>query len=195
MDANDILFGNAAPAMGFEVGTKIRGRITAQTAVQRREVEFNKATKSVEQGKPLYWTANNRTTTDKTDRPVMDPVLTIQTAFTNFEGVSSQYKRIGKDDGLRRVFVKGRSKSSPGSIMDAVVKACREAGSKINVGDYIEIVCTGEGEKLGRGVNPPKLYEATYWTAANAPAWASEIPGENADEADAPADDDDNPFN
>ncbi len=196
MDANDILFGNAAPAMGFDVGTKVRGRITSHTAIQRKEVEPNKATGTIEQGKPLFWTSNGKTTTEKTDRPVMDPVLTVQTAFTNFEGCSPQFKRIGADDGLRRIFVKGRSKANPGSIMDAVVAACREAGSKVNEGDFIELVCTGEGKKANRGMNAPKLYEATYWKADNPPAWASDLPGDkSADEDEAPVEDEDNPFN
>ncbi len=192
-DANDILFGNNAPAMGFDPGTKIRGRITEQSAVQRRKAEMNSATKQVEQGEPLFW-KDGKVTTEKTDRPVMDPVLTIQTSFTAWEGVSSQFAKIGKDDGLRRVFVKGRSKANPQSLMDAVITACKEAGvRKIQPGDFVEIVCTGEGKKANRGMNAPKLYEASYFEADRPPVWAPEIP--TADDGSSESEpEDDNPF-
>jgi hypothetical protein len=192
MDANDVLFGNSAPAMGFDVGTKVRGRIISQTAIQRKEVVPNKVTGQIEQGKHLYW-KDGKTTTEKTDRPVMDPVLTVQTTFRNWEGVSPQRPKIGKDDGIRQIFIKGRSKQNPGSLMDAVILAVREAGvRKISVGDYIELSCTGEGKKANRGMNAPKLYEGTYWSADNPPAWASEV--EPEDSGDAEPGEDDNPF-
>lgn len=190
-DANDILFGNSAPAVSFDVGTTVRGRITAQTGIQRREVKFDTKTKTHEQGKPLWW-KDGKTTTEKTDRPVMDPVLTLQTDFTKWEAVSAQVSRIGKDDGMRRVFVKGRSKANPQSLMDAVITACKEAGvRKISPGDFIEITCVGEGEKANKTMNAPKLYEAKYYTAADAPDWASGLPTDS-DESEP---DDDNPFN
>lgn len=190
-DANDLLFGNNAPAMGFDPGTKIRGRITTHGAVQRKKVEMNSATKQVEQGELLFW-KDGKITTEKTDRPVMDPVLTIQTGFSNWEGVSPQFAKIGKDDGIRRVFVKGRSKANPHSLMDAVIAACKEAGvRKINPDDFIEITCTGEGKRASRGMNAPKLYEAAYFSADNPPAWASEIPSGESSETD---EDEDSPF-
>lgn len=191
-DANDILFGNAAPAVSFSVGTTVRGRLTGQTAIQRREVKYNKAQKAHEQGKPLYW-ENGRPSTVPTDRPIMDAVVTLQTDFTKWEAVSAQTAKIGKDDGLRRVFLKGRSKANPGSLMDAAVSAAKEAGvRKVEIGDFMEITCTGEGEKIG-SVNPPKIYEAKYWTADNAPDWASALPGA-AMSGDTDEDPDDNPF-
>lgn len=181
-DANDLLFGNNAPAMGFDPGTKIRGRITEQTSIQRKKVEMNPATRQVEQGEPLFW-KDGKITTEKTDRPVLDPVITIQTAFGAWEGVSPQFAKIGKDDGLRRVFVKGRSKANPNSLMDAVITACREAGvRKIVAGDFIELDCTGEGKKQSRGMNAPKLYAGAYWAASTPPEWASEIPSGDAED-------------
>jgi len=190
-DANDVLFGNSAPAVSFSVGTTVRGRLTGQTAIQRREVKWNAAAKVHEQGKPQYWD-NGRPTTKVTDRPIMDAVVTLQTDFAEWEAVSAQTARIGKDDGLRRVFLKGRSKANPGSLMDAAVAAAKEAGvRKVEIGDFMEITCTGEGQKQG-SVNPPKIYEAKYWTADNAPDWAASLPGVLSGDSD--ESDKDNPF-
>lgn len=191
LDANSILFGSNSPAMGFDPGVKIRARITEQSGVQRKEVKWDPKTSTFEQGLPLYW-KDGKTGTEKTDRPVMDPVLTVQSLFTAWEGVSAQASKIGKDDGMRRVFVKGRSKATPDSIMDAVIAACKDAQvRKIEVGDFIEIECTGEGKKASKAMSPPKLYAAQYWTAANPPEWASQLPSGDVgtDESD-----EDNPF-
>lgn len=191
-DANSILFGSNSPAMGFDPGVKIRARIVEQSGVQRKKLNLDPKTNTFEQGEPLFW-KDGKITTERTDRPVLDPVLTLQSAFAAWEGVSAQAPKIGKDDGLRRVFVKGRSKSTPLSIMDAVIAACKEAGvRKILPGDFIEIECTGEGKRANKAMSPPKLYAAKYWPASTPPEWASEIPSD--DDNDVAEDDEDNVF-
>lgn len=186
-DANDLLFGNTIPALAFDKGTKVRFRVVDQSSIHRREVKYNADTGRYEQGDFMYWDGKTPVTYE-TDRKVLDPVLTVQTTFLNWEAVSDQTKRIGADDGMRRIVIKGRK--AEGSILEAVRKACADAGvRKIEAGQYGEIECTGEGKPLRKGMNPPKIYTATWYTTP--PAWASEVPaGETTGD-----DDDDSPFN
>lgn len=188
MSADDLIFGSSVPTFQFDVKSKIRGRIIAKDQVHRRELIVDAG--QYKQGLPLYW-KDGKTTTEVTDRPVYDPTLTIQTAYTDWTGVAES-KRQGKDDGVRKVFITSRSKKSPGSLMDATREACQTAGvRKINLGDFVEYECHAEGKPAVRGARPPKLYRGGYWTADNPPEWASELPT-----ADAVADggEDDNPF-
>lgn len=187
-DANDLLFGNAIPALAFDKGTKVRFRVVDQSSIHRREVKYNADTGRYEQGDFMYWDGK-KPVTYETGRKVLDPVITVQTTFLNWEAVSDQTKRIGADDGMRRIVIKGRK--AEGSILEAVRKACADAGvRKIEAGQYGEIECTGEGKPLRKGMNPPKIYTATWYTTP--PAWASEVP---AGETTGDDDDDDSPFN
>lgn len=167
-DINDLMFGNMTPTWAFpEDGkiTEVRGRIVAVGRNHRRA--FDGKTKS--QGDPLYWQANGKTGTDVTDRPVFDPVLTLQTGNRKWEGVKVAGDA-GDDDGLRRLFVTARSKSNPGSVKDAVVAACVKAKSKLHVGDFVALRRTG-----GRGnINSPFQHGADYFPAATPPEWAPE---------------------
>jgi hypothetical protein len=187
-DANDLLFGNTIPALAFDKGTKVRFRVVDQSSIHRREVKYNADTGRYEQGDFMYWDGK-KPVTYETDRKVLDPVLTVQTTFLNWEAVSDQTKRVGADDGMRRIVIKGRK--AEGSILEAVRKACADAGvRKIEAGQYGEIECIGEGKPLRKGMNPPKIYTATWYTTP--PAWASEVP---AGETIGDDDDDDSPFN
>lgn len=196
VDANDVLFGNSIPALALDKGDEVKGKIIGQTAVQRRELRLNRVTGKMEQGDPLYW-KDGRPVTEVTDKPVMDPVLILQTTFRNWECVTGQTRKEGPDDGKRRVFVKGRK--APKSILSATLEACRSAGvgkgRKIQPGDYYLLRCTGEGQRANRGMNAPKEYEAQYWTADNPPVWAGECESsEPANVGGGSADADDNPF-
>lgn len=188
-DANDLLFGNAVPAVAFDKGTKVRFRVVDQSSIHRREVKYNADTGRYEQGDFLYWDGK-KPVTYETDRKVLDPVITVQTTFNNWEAVSDQTKKIGADDGMRRIVIKGRK--AEGSILEAVRKACADAGvRKIEAGQYGEIECVGEGKPLRKGMNAPKMYAATWYTTP--PAWASEVPAGETTGDD--GDDDDSPFN
>lgn len=195
---NDLLFGTSAPSAAFDApegktpGTVVRGRITAFDKSHRREVKFD-GTKHT-QGEPLYWN-NGKPTTEKSDRPVEEPVLTIQTTFTKWEAVGGE-ERKGTDDGLRRVFLKGRSKKYPGDLFSVAREAILAAGArKVEVGDFVEIECVGQGKPIARGLSGPKMYKVTYWTAANAPSWADEVADDADDTEENPLDnDDDDPF-
>jgi hypothetical protein len=178
-DINDLMFGNMTPVWAFpeEGNLELKGRIVAIGKNHRRA--FDGKTKT--QGEPLYWQPNGKTATDPTDRPVYDPVLTLQTAFRAWEGVRPTAQGDdGDDDGLRRLFVTARSKSNPGSVKDALVAACVKAKSKVHIGDFVAMRRTG-----GRGnINSPFTHEADYFTAAKPPKWASEIKEEVKADAD-----------
>ena len=188
-DANDLLFGNAIPAIAWDKGTEVKFRVIEQGSIHRREVKYNNDTGRYEQGDYLYWDGK-KPVTYETDRKVLDPVITIQTTFTKWEAVSDQTKKVGTDDGMRRVVIKGRK--AEGSIMDAVRKACADAGvRKIEPGQYGIIRCTGEGKAVRKNMNAPKLYAAEWFLTP--PAWADQVPAGDATAPD--DDDDDSPFN
>jgi hypothetical protein len=190
MSADDLIFGSSVPSFGFDVKSKIRGRITAKGESHRRELVIEDG--QYKQGKALYWNEGKVSTEKGPDsRPAMEPTLTLQTSFTDWTGVT-EAKRQGTDDGVRKLFISGRSKKSPHSLMDAFREACAAAGvRKIGIGDFVEMECYGEGKPAVRGARPPKLYRGVYYPASNPPAWASEIPSEPVSAGDS---EDDNPF-
>jgi hypothetical protein len=150
--ANDLMFGGAAVPVSFEVGTTVTGVLVAMDVNHRKEVKYNPATDSYDQGELQYWD-------EEKTRPKYDPVLTLQTDDVDDE--------IEGDDGLRRVFVKGRSKANPGSLMDACRAAKKAAGVKqFELGGTLTFTCTGEGERtramIKANLNAPKIYTASY---------------------------------
>ena len=188
MSADDLIFGSSVPSFGFDVKSKIRGRITAKGESHRRKLDFVDG--EYKQGKPLYW-KDGKVTDEVTDRPALEPTLTLQTSFIDWTGVTES-KRQGTDDGVRKLFISGRSKKSPGSLMDAFREACAAAGvRKIGIGDFVEMECYGEGKPVNKAARPPKLYRGVYYPASNPPAWASEIPSEPVSAGDG---EEDNPF-
>jgi len=192
-DANDLLFGTAAPGMSFEtVGTTVRFRVISQTSQHRREVKWDSNTNSFKQGELQYWN-DGKVTSEVSDRPALDPVLTVQTSFSNWEGVSNRERAFGVDDGIRRIFIRGRKAKN--SLMDAVRDACKTAGvNKILPGQFGEIVYTSDGPKANKNMAPPKEYTCSWYTPAKPPAWVSEIPAPDAPEGDFDGDED-SPFN
>lgn len=188
-EGNDLLFGSGAKSMGFEpevtikemaaegedVSLKthiVRGRVTDLGKNHRREYQADG------KGSLLYWN-DGKPGPEKNDSPVTDPVLTLQTTYRAWEGAPVKGED-GADIGLRRVFLAKRK--APKSGFTAVQSACAKAGvRRIREGDYVEIICTGLGKRVGQAGKPvsrsiaqPKEYEATYWTAANPPTWAAE---------------------
>lgn len=206
-DGNDLLFGTGVKSMGFEPEVTIKEMIaegddvsTKTHIVRGRVTDFGKnhRRKYAADGKGalLYWN-DGLPTEEKSDSPVTDPVLTLQTPYRNWEGAPVKGED-GEDYGLRRVFAAKRK--APKSIFDAFRAACSKAGvRKVQEGDYVEIICTGLGKRVGQAGKPvsrsiaqPKEYEATYWTAANPPSWAADC--DAGLELDEVVGDDDNPF-
>lgn len=80
-------------------------------------------------------------------RPMMQLVVTLQT----------EQRNDNDDDGLRRVYVKGKS------LTDAVREAVRKAGAKgLEVGGTLKVAYVGDGVATKKGFNPPKQYLAEY---------------------------------
>lgn len=175
--SDDLIFGNLTPAFSFKDVNEIRGRIVATGKSHRRE--FDGKTKT--QGDLLYWDGNKTTTTPTTkDRPVYDPVWTLQTDFTAWEGCPNPGED-GDDDGLRRLFITARSKQNPGSVMDAIRAACIKAHVRKNtVGDFVEVKrASGKGN-----INSPYVHVAVYYPADAPPEWASKLPEPSEDDED-----------
>lgn len=192
-DANDILFGSAAPAMSFaNPGDKIRFKVVSQTSQHRRQVNYDSKADSYSQGDLLYWN-DGKPTTVESDAPVLNPVLTVRSTFTKWEGVTNTGRVYGDDDGLRRIFLQGPR------ALNAIRAAFKDAGirGKIEPGQYGEITFTKLGKPANKQAKPPKEWAAQWWTADSPPAWASEInAGSTSDDSgDGQPEDDDNPFN
>ena len=89
-------------------------------------------------GEPLTWPNGD---------PRMQVVVTLATDLRDDS----------EDDGLRKLFIKGKSMN--GAVRDAV----RKAGSKgLERGGQLTVTYTGDGVAERRGINPPKLYSASY---------------------------------
>jgi hypothetical protein len=90
-------------------------------------------------GEPKVW---------KDGHPMMQAVITIQT--------DEHDPAVADDDGRRRLFVKG-------AMQQAVRDAVKAAGQKsIEIGGFLAVQYTGDGESQGPGFSPPKLYRAQY---------------------------------
>jgi len=59
------------------------------------------------------------------------------------------------DDGVRRLWVRG-------NMLTAIRSAMRATNAKLRVGGHLTVSYIRNGEQKKRGLNPPKLYEATY---------------------------------
>lgn len=71
---------------------------------------------------------------------------------------------VTNDDGTRALYIKGE-------LQKAVRTAVRQAGATgLREGGHLSVTYTGNGEARQRGMNPPKLYSATYTPPAAAGA-------------------------
>ncbi|PJN24035.1 hypothetical protein [Kitasatospora sp. CB02891] len=96
-------------------------------------------------GKPKFWTDGN---------PMMQLVVTVQTVLRD--------PAIQEDDGRRRIFVKGQMKQA---VQDAVKQV---AAPGLEVGGYLAVTYTHDGQKTNNAFNAPKQYRAEYTRAAAA---------------------------
>lgn len=138
--------GGSAAAKFPTVGTLIKGTITGAELTQQTDPA---------DGKPKTWDDGN---------PRMQMVVTLQTDERDAD--------IDDDEGIRRLFVKGK-------MLQAVREAVKGAGVKtVEVGGVLAVKYTGDGEKTNPAFNAPKLYAAQY----KAPEKSVEVPGLGADE-------------
>jgi hypothetical protein len=92
----------------------------------------------IDTGTPLTWNNGD---------PRMQVVVTLATDLRDDS----------EDDGLRKVYIKGKSMTA--AVRDAV----RKAGAKgLERGGQLTVTYTGDGVAERRGLNPPKLYSASY---------------------------------
>ena len=135
-EANDLIMGTGGPpAAKFPtIGTLVRGTITNTDTTQQRDYLTKKL---------LFWSSDNRPTTDPTDRKMMQAVITVQTDQRDDQD----------DDGLRRIYISGQN------MRDVVRDAVLAAGVKqIEVGGTLAVQYVS-----GAGVTgDPKQYAAEY---------------------------------
>lgn len=132
IDPNSILMGGGVTSAKFDgIGVSVTGTIEDVTASQ--QTDFTS-------GEPKTWPNGD---------PMMQVVVTLAT--------SQRDPSVTDDDGLRKVYVKGKS------LTNAVRDAVRRAGAKgLEVGGTLTVTYTGDGPQEKRGINPPKLYAAEY---------------------------------
>lgn len=81
-------------------------------------------------------------------KPMMQLPVDVQTELRDPEIVN--------DDGIRTLYVRGE-------MQKAIRQAVRQAGAPgLRVGGQLSVTYTGDGTAKQRGMNPPKLYAATY---------------------------------
>jgi hypothetical protein len=155
IDPNTFLMGGGVPSAKFDgIGVTVTGVIDDITASQQTDFTT---------GEPKTWPNGD---------PMMQVVVTLAT--------DQRDPDISDDDGLRKVYVKGKS------LTNAVRDAVRRAGAKgLEVGGTLTVTYTGDGVSERRGINPPKLYAAEY--AKPNPAAAANAALGLADSQPAPA--------
>lgn len=132
IDPNSILMGGGVTSAKFEtIGTAVTGTITDLTASQQTDFTT---------GELKTWANGD---------PMMQVVVTLAT--------DQRDPDVTDDDGLRKVYVKGKS------LTAAVRDAVRRAGAKgLEPGGTLTVTYVGDGVAERRGINPPKLYSAVY---------------------------------
>lgn len=127
---DQFLMGGGVPSAKFErINDSVVGTITDQEVRQQTDLDTNK---------PLFWDDG---------RPRMQLVVTLQTDLRDD----------GDDDGLRRLYVKGKS------LTDAVREAVRLAGARgLETGGRLKVAYVGDGVPSKKGFTAPKLYLAEY---------------------------------
>lgn len=131
IDPNEVLFGGGGQSAKFETfGDTITGQITDLKATQQTDFQT---------GTPKTWANGD---------PMMQVVVTLQTTLRD--------SSIADDDGLRKVYIKGKS------LTDGTREAVRGAGAKgLEVGGTLTVTYVADGPKE-RGKNPAKLYKVAY---------------------------------
>jgi hypothetical protein len=142
-DVDQFLSGNSIavkfPKEGYTVGGTVLG------------FEMKQQT-HMEDGSLLVWADG---------KPRMQLVVQLQSEATGVTWETNAYKEVSipDDDGLRTLYVKG-------SIQKAFMKALKDAGARIEVGGYIEVTRTKDGEPTKKGWGAPHNHKAT-WTPAD----------------------------
>jgi hypothetical protein len=133
MTPEQFLSGGGAPAAKFETpGTRIGGRIVNDPEV-RQQTDFQTR-------EPLTWPSGD---------PKMQLIVDVQTGLRDPD--------IDDDDGVRRLYIKGKN------LTNAVRDALRVVGAKnIERDGDLYVTYTKDGVPAARGISAPKEYTAEY---------------------------------
>jgi hypothetical protein len=128
---NDILFGTGTPGVKFQSpGDTVTGPIVELAASQQTDYKTKE---------PLNWPDG---------KPRMQVEVKVKTSLRD--------SSIEDDDGVRRLFVKGKI------LTNAVKDAVRATGAKgLEIGGVLTVTYIGDAP-AEKGLNAPKLYEAEY---------------------------------
>ena len=138
-DVNDFLMGGSGKAFEFgAIGDRVSGEITDMKKQQQTDFQT---------GAPVFW--NN-------GEPKMMLKISLKTEFQEDEN----------DDGIRNVYLRGGNftalKGKGTASLVAVKDAVKRSGKPIEVGGILTLEFSGEGPAPAKGMNPAKLYTASY---------------------------------
>ncbi len=133
MDANSFLMGGGSSSAKFEhVGASVTGRIARNPEVRQQT--------DLTTGDPKTWPSGD---------PKMQLIVALQTSYRD--------PAIADDDGIRSVYIKGKS------LTEAVRDAVKKSGAGgLETGGTLTVTYVADGEVTKRGFNPPKQYSADY---------------------------------
>lgn len=155
VDPNQFLMGGGIPSAKFDSVGVSVGGTITDIAASQ-QTDFTT-------GEPKTW---------PNGEPMMQVVVSVATEIRD--------PQITDDDGVRKIYVKGKS------LTAAVRDAVRRAGAKgLENGGTLTVTYTGDGPQERRGINPPKLYAASYTKPTAVAANAALMGG--GDAAPAPA--------
>lgn len=131
-DANDILMGSGSPALKFETVGTSHTGTVVAEPVASQQTDFR--TKA-----PEVWPDG---------APKMQVVVQLSTSLRD--------PNKPEDDGTRSLYIKGRE------LTNAIRQAVRASGANgIHTGGVLTVQYVGDGQAQA-GMNPPKLYAASY---------------------------------
>lgn len=148
--SESFLAGGGPPSAKFgAIGDTVSGTIVSEPTVEQR--------KHIETGEPLTWKDGN---------PQLQMVVSLQTQLRD--------PSIEDDDGIRRLFVKGKLR---GAVQESVIASGRKG---LDVGGTLSVTYYADGEKTNPAFNAPKLFRAQY-TPPSASEQAAQFLGTSAD--------------
>jgi hypothetical protein len=147
-EINDFLKGSSGKAFEFgAIGDTVKGVIVDMK--KRQQTDF-------QTGAPAFWSNGE---------PRMMLMVTLQTELQDD----------ADDEGLRNVYLRGGNftalKGKGTASLVAVKDAVKRSGKPIEVGGTLTLQFSGEGPAPAKGMNPAKLYVASY----QPPAYAVEL--------------------
>lgn len=138
-DINDFLMGGSGKAFDFgAIGDTVTGVIIDMKKQQQTDFQT---------GQPAFW--NN-------GEPKMMLKVSLQTDIQDDQD----------DDGIRNVYLRGGNftalKGKGSASLVAVKDAVKKSGKPIGIGGTLTMQYSGEGPAPAKGMNPAKLYVASY---------------------------------